>query len=103
MDLEAVGGIAMFLGSVGAGAYAGWRARRSEAAANKAAQHAYPISNGWGTALREDMAKTLRAVERIGEAQLLAERRELGRDERLQDIADGLAAHIAHHGQETTV
>jgi hypothetical protein len=99
---------AVGFGLIAAGVWNGWLqvktrrdAKATKKAAEQAAEHAYPISNGWGTALREDMAKTLRAVERIGEAQLIAERRELARDDRLRSIDGRLAEHIEHHGQET--
>jgi hypothetical protein len=106
--LDQLEGAAVGFGLIAAGVWNGWLqvktrrdAKATKAAAEQAAQHAYPISNGWGTALREDMAATRRAVERIGEAQLLAERRELDRDTRLKSIDTRLGAHLEQHRQET--
>lgn len=81
------------------GGYQAWRARKG---ADRAAAHAYPISNGWGTAMRDDMAATRRTVERMAEAQLLAERREQGRDQALDEVRSLLQAHLMDHAREST-
>lgn len=84
-----------------------WQARRANKSATKAADNSHPISNGWGTALRNDMAAqredmkaTRHAMERMSEAQLLAERRELARDAALHEVRTLLSAHLSDHARE---
>lgn len=110
MDALAQAGVAF--GVIAGGVFTGWQARqtRREAQqtkheataareqAERAAENAHPISNGWGTALRRDMAATRQAVERIAEAQLLSERRELQRDARLERMDQRLQDHINEKG-----
>jgi hypothetical protein len=100
IDPDQLGQAAAGFGILAGGLWGGWQARRSnqnaqdaKVQATKAAEHAYPISNGWGTQLRDDLSAVRRTVDRIAEAQLLAERRELARDRLLQD-------HLQDHVRE---
>lgn len=92
IDIETLGQAAAYVGVALGGVFGGYQAWKARKGADRAAEHAYPISNGWGTALREDVATVRRTVERIAEAQLLAERRELVRDQLLQD-------HLQEHAR----
>lgn len=94
---QAAAGFGILIGGV-FGGYQAWKARKG---ADKAAAHAYPISNGWGTELRNDMAATRRTLERMAEAQLLAERREQGRDNALEDVRTLLQTHLLDHARES--
>lgn len=93
------GSIAVFIAAV----WTGVQSRQAKHQATQAAENSHPISNGWGTALRADMAATRQTVERISEAQLLAERRELHRDEHLDRIEQRLQDHIDQHEKGVTV
>lgn len=90
--------IAVLLGAL----WTGVQSFRAKQQATRAAENSHPISNGWGTALREDMAalrrdseQTRRDIGRIHESQLLAERRETKRDDALDELRNVLEAHIA--------
>lgn len=100
-NLDALAQAAIAVGVIAGGVFAGWQARQTKHVATAAreqaqlaAENAHPISNGWGTALRSDMRATRQAVERIAEAQLLAERRELTREAHLDRIEQRLHDHL---------
>jgi hypothetical protein len=89
-------------GAIGAGIllaalWNGWQSVQSKRAARAAAANSHPISNGWGTALRSDMAEVRGLVNRIHEGQLLAERRETQRDIELAEVKHAVEAHLAAH------
>lgn len=56
--------------------------------AQRAADNSHPIGNGWGTALRADVARIAASVDRI-------DRRQTTADERDQLIQRQLAAHLS--------
>lgn len=92
----------LYLAMTGAGIalaaiWNGWQSVQAKREAKAAKENSHPISNGWGAALRSDLAETRHLIGQIHEAQLLAERRELGRDERLGRIESSLDAHLAAH------
>lgn len=103
-DAAQIGGAAVVCVAAGLSAWQSRKARNEAARAgneaNRAAENSHPISNGWGTALREDMAATRQTVERMSEAQLLAERRELARDQQLHEVRTLLTAHLTDHARE---
>lgn len=93
-DYATVGAsVAVLLGAV----WTGLQSLQAKRQATRAADNSHPISNGWGTQLREDMAKQTRVLERMEEAQLLAERREVQRDQRLDNLRHALDAHLDAH------
>lgn len=102
IDPSQLGQAAAGFGILFGGLYGGWHARRSnqnsqdaKVAATQAAQSAYPISNGWGTALRSDVAETRRLLGQVHEAQVL-------QDRRLERMDAALQTHLLDHTREHT-
>lgn len=90
---QAAAGFGILLGGL-FGGYQSWQGRKEAKhagrEASRAAEHAYPISNGWGTQLRDDVAEVRRLVGQVHEGQVL-------QDRRLERIDTTLQDHLRDH------
>lgn len=95
-NFDLIGQAALGLGVLAGGIWTGVQATRAKREAARAASHAYPVSNGWGSKVAGDLSYLREAMDRLHDRQDAADRRQTAADEQRADLGrriEGAAAH----------